>query len=306
MRFFTRQWRHGSVLTLGALAALLVCFGGPANGQQGKVQFLRIGTTGTLESGRTPSEEKAALDTLKKFIKDETGFANEIVDEKDWQALAEQLASGRFQLGAFHGYEFAWAKQRYPALQPLALAVNGSTYPVTYVVVRKDNKAKNFAGLQGQSIALLGHGHGALPRLFVEQECKAKNQNLKTFFSRIVTKDNIEDILDDVVDGTEQVAAVERTGLEAYKRRKPGRFNRLKEIAKSPPVLPGIIASYDKQLDSATLDRFRQGLLSANRSDKGQTLLTLFRLTGFEAVPADFKEKLIETQKAFPPPGAAK
>ena len=206
------------------------------------------------------------------------------------------------QLGAFRGFQFAWAKERFPLLQPLALVVNGSVSPVVYIVCRKDNKARDFAGLQGQSIALPGHRQGALPRQFVNREVQITNKEAKKFFSRIVTKDNIEDILDDVVDGTEQAAAVERAGLEAYKRRKPARFNRLKEIAKSPPVLPGIIAYYDNQLDEATRNRFRKGLLSANQQERGQSLLTMFRLTGFEAVPADFQQVLARTQKTFPTP----
>ena len=299
-----RGWKYGVVFFAGLLATWLICSG--ANGEQGKTKLLHIGVTGALESGRNPAEKKAALATLKKFIETETGFANEIVEEKDWQTLAEQLANGRIQLGALHGFEFAWAKQRYPALQLLALAVNGHTYLETYLVVRKDSKATNFAGLQGQSIAMLGHSHGAFARLYVDRECQANNKKPKDFFSKIVIKDNVEDILDDVVDGTEQAAVVERIGLEAYKRRKPGRFNRLKEIAKSPQVVPALIAYYDNKLDAATLARFRKGMLSANQKEKGQTLLTMFRLTGFEAVPADFKEKLLETQKAFPAPSAAK
>jgi ABC-type phosphate/phosphonate transport system substrate-binding protein len=302
MSFLAGSPRSGPVLFLGAL---LIGWS-PSAQAENKPQFLRIGTTGTLKSGRSAPEEKAALAILKSFIKDETGFDNEIVDEKDWQELGDQLAKGKVQLGAFHGYEFAWAQQRDPALRPLVLAVNGQLFPSVYVVTRKNDKARNFAGLQGQSIALLGHAHGGFPHLFLDREVQAHNKQPKTFFSKVVTKDNVEDILDDVVDGTVQAAVVERASLEAYKRRKPGRFNQLKEIAKSPQVLPGVIAYYDKHLNAATLDRFRKGLLSANQKEKGQTLLTMFRLTGFRGVPPNFAQMLTQTQKAFPAPAAVK
>ena len=36
----------------------------------------------------------------------------------------------------------------------------------------------------------------------------------------------------------------------------------------------------------------RPGLLNASQKDKGQTMLTLFRLTAFEAVPDDFDKVL--------------
>ena len=145
-----------------------------------------------------------------------------------------------------------------------------------------------------------------MPRLFVDRQCQARNKKPKEFFSRMVTKGNVEDILDAVVDGVMQSGVVERVGLEAYKRRKPGRFNQLKELVKSPPVLPPLIASYENRLDQATLARLRSGLVGANRKDKGQTLLTLFRLTGFEAAPANFDRLLTQTQRTFPAPIAPK
>ncbi len=293
-------YRLGLVV-VGAAAVFLIGWVGSADGEN-NARSLRIGATSSLGTGRSPAEKKAAENLLKNFIKDETGFDDEIVDEKDWRALAGQLTKGTVQLGAFHGYEFAWAKQRYLRLHPLALAVNEYTYPVVYVVTRKDSKFANLAELRGQSIVLLADGPGDLARLFVDREVQALSQQPKTFFSRIVLKKNAEDLIDDVLDGTEQAGAVERVSLEAYKRRKPGRFNQLKKIAQSPAVLPGVIAYYDKNLDEATLTRFRNGLLSANRKEVGQTLLTMFHLTSFEAVPANFRQMLVQTQKTFPAP----
>lgn len=298
-----RHGRIGSILFLGT--AIFLSAWAAAVFAENK-ELLRIGTTGSLGAERPPSEKKAAEAMLKGFIKDETGFDNEIVDEKGWQELAQQLAQNKLQLGAFHGYEFAWAKQQYPSLHPLVLAVEGRTFPIAYVVARKNGPVKSIAGLRGQPIALFNGASSGLLHLFLDREVQALNQQPKNFFSRIVNKSNAEDVLDDVVDGTEQAGVVERSSLEAYKRRKPGRFNQLKEIAQSPEVLPGVIAYYDKHLDAATMDRFRKGLLAANQKERGQTLLMMFRLTGFERVPPSFDQVLTQTQKAFPTPRTAK
>ena len=56
--------------------------------------------------------------------------------------------------GVFQGYEFAWAQEKDPGLQPLALAVNVYTYPTVYVVTRRDDPATDFAGLQSHSLAI--------------------------------------------------------------------------------------------------------------------------------------------------------
>src|SRR5262245_4227541 len=109
----------------GGLSLLVLGFALAAPGQQpSKVSVLRIGTSGTLALDAEAGKEEAALDTLKSFIKSETGFTNEIVKQKDWRELADQLAAGEVHIGAFQGYEFAWASASHPRFRPLALAVN--------------------------------------------------------------------------------------------------------------------------------------------------------------------------------------
>jgi ABC-type phosphate/phosphonate transport system substrate-binding protein len=283
--------RGGAVLGLALIAGAVVA------ATKQPASLLRIGTSGSLAVADKDTKETTALGTLQNFIKKETGLDNEIVRQKDWQELAEKMASKHFQLGVFQGYELAWAQEKYPALKPLALAVNVYRYPTAYVVARKDNAAKDFSGLQGQSIAITGGDVGFL-RLFVDRECEALQKNAKTFFSRVATPDSVEDTVDDLVDGSIQAVAE----LEAYKRRKPSRFAQLKAVAESKPFPPVVVAYYDGVVDPATLDRFRDGLLGASQKESGQTLLTLFRLTKFEAVPADFDSVLTRTRQTYPPP----
>ena len=144
-------------------------------------------------------------------------------------------------------------------------------------------------------------------RLYVERQCQARGKKAEEFFAKVTGPDNAEDAVDDVVDGVIQATVVDRAALEAYKRRKPGRFKKLKEIAHSQPFPPPLVAYQGNVVDEGTRERFRQGLLNAANKDKGQTMLTMFRLTGFEAVPEDFDKVLAETRKNYPAPnGTAK
>jgi ABC-type phosphate/phosphonate transport system substrate-binding protein len=295
--------RSGATLVLAVLLSLL---GTRANAQQaGKLTFLHIGTSGHLALNSSSGvEEKTAIDTLKAFIKSETGFDNDIVREKKYEELVRRMASGQLQLGVFQGSEFAWAKEKDAKLQPLALAVDVYIYRFAYLMVNQDNKIANFASLQGQTLSLPNVGQGQL-QLYVERQSEASGKPLHAFFSQVKTPDNIEDALDDVVDGVVQAAVVDPVGLEAYKQRKPGRFKRLRELMHSQAFPPPLVAYYDNALDNATRQRFQQGLLSANQKEKGQTLLTLFRLTGFAVPPRDFAQVLAQTQKNYPPPKTA-
>jgi ABC-type phosphate/phosphonate transport system substrate-binding protein len=287
-------------LTFG-LTLLLAAPGAPTNAAEDTMDVLRIGTSGELTGHTASPKEKAGLESLHKYIKEEDGMDNEILRQKDWRELTDKLANGKLHLGVYQGYEFAWARQKTPALKALAIAVNVNRYPVAYVVARHDSPAKDFAGLQGQSLALPATGEGCL-RLFVNHQSEAAGKSAETFFSKITTPDNVEDALDAVVDGKVQAAVIDRAALAAYKGRKPGRFKQLKEVAHSQPFPPVVVAYSDSVVDEGARDQFKKTLLAASDHEKGQTLLTLFHLTGFEAVPEDFDKVLADTAKEYPPP----
>jgi ABC-type phosphate/phosphonate transport system substrate-binding protein len=293
--------RSGCLFLGWSLLVLLIFAGAVVQGRPAKINVLRIGTAGSMAPEGGGRNEKGALKTLRRFIKDETGLKNEILRQKDWRELADKMAQGKLRVGVFQGYEFAWAQEKYPKLKPLALAVNVYRYPVAYVVVRKAIPAKDFAGLQGQSLALTKTNERFL-RLFLDRQCQAHGKKTEEFFSKITSRDDFEDALDDVVDGVVLVTVADRATLEAYKQRKPGRFRQLKTVAQSQPFPRAVVVYYKGVLDKATLRRFRTGLLKAGKKERGRTTLTLFRLTGFEPVAADFEQVLARTRKAYPPP----
>ena len=290
-----------SPVRLFVLAAALSLPCALARGQPARIDVLHIGATGTMTGDADSSKEKGAGQTLRRFIKDETGLTNDIVREEDWQKLADRMKKGELHVGVFQGYEFAWAQERHPDLKPLAVAVNGRRYPVAHVLARRDNAAGDFAGLKGQSLCLPVSNQEFL-RLFLERQSEANGQKADAFFSKITAPDNVEDALDDVVDGKVRAVVVDGAALEAYQRRKPGRARQLKEVARSEPFPPAVVTCYGSALDEATRRRFRDGLVGAAKKERGEMLLTLSRLTGFEDVPEDFAKVLGATCKAYPPP----
>jgi len=292
---------RGVFLVALAVALPWLYLGPSAEGTQGKPSTLLIGSSGSITSQSNPKKEKSDLQSLKDFIKEETGMTNEIETEKDWRELTYKMVKKQVQLGVYQGYEFAWAVAKQPGLKPLALSVNVYVYPVAYVVAQRSGKAKTFADLQGQTLAIPSNGQRFL-RLFVERKAQEAGKKAEEFFAKITAPVEIEDTLDDVVDGKVQAAVADRAALEGYKRRKPGRFAKLREVAKSQRFPPPLVAYYDGSLDQATLTRFQKGLLNASKKERGQTMLTLFRLTGFATIPSDFAQVLAETRKDYPPP----
>jgi hypothetical protein len=97
-----------------------------------------------------------------------------------------------------------------------------------------------------------------------------------------------------------QVAVLDRAALEAYQRRKPGRFRRLKEVAHSPPFPPIIFAAYGRALDEGRLQRFQRGLLEAADKERTRAALVFLRLTRFDPVPPDLERVLATTRQTYP------
>jgi len=300
----TRHRKIKLVLAACAVTGLLATAFPVTEGRQTKAEVLVIGATAAGPKLIDKRMEEATVETLKGFIKEETGFGNEIVQFNDWRELAAKMAKKEIHLGVFQGYEYAWATEKTTDFKPLAVAVNVYVYPVAYVVAKRTNAAKDFGDLQSESVAVPDTGQYFL-NVFMDKECQDRGKSPDKFFSKITTPANVEEALDDVVDGVLNAVVVDRTGLEAYKRRKPGRFSQLKEIAHSQPFPPPLVAYYDNVLDDQTLTRFQSGLLQARTKEKGQTMLTLFKLTGFDKVPPDLDKVLAETRKNYPPPSVA-
>ena len=99
-----------------------------------------------------------------------------------------------------------------------------------------------------------------------------------------------------------KAALVEEVPLECYQRRKPGRFKHLKVMARSEVFPASVIAYRAGRLDKALLRSFREGMLDAETTPIGRQLLTLWQLTGFAPVPADYQATLNDIIKHYPGP----
>jgi ABC-type phosphate/phosphonate transport system substrate-binding protein len=290
----------------GASAAALVALllvAGPSRADTEQPPVLHIGATEAVVEESIPegSDETAVEATYREFMQAMTGFGSDIVALENHEILAERLASGKLQLGVFMGYEFAWAQARHPKLKILAVSVNHHSYQYPALVVRRDGPVSDLADLQGKRLALprMGQGYG---RLFVAAQSRLAGQDPNAFLAHIDSFEDAETPLDDVVDETQQAAVVDRLSLEAYQRRKPGRFARLKTLSESPPMPPALIAYYDGNLDAETVTRLRDQLTRAHEQIQGEQLLMLFRLTRFARPSGDFKRVLAETRNTYPEP----
>jgi ABC-type phosphate/phosphonate transport system substrate-binding protein len=266
-----------------------------------ELKHIRIGATADL-FGDTPKETaETSAEPFKKLMERETGYTGDVVTVKTPFDLARELEDKKIQLGVFEGFEFAWVKPEHANLRPLVIAVNQQPQPTALIVVPKNSKAQSFTDLKGQVLDLPKESKGFV-RLLVRRLAEKQHQTPGQFFARVDKPGNIEDALDDAVDGMVPAVAVDSVALDAFRQRKPGRYLGLRVLVKSSPF-PAVAVVYRTGVfDVATLGRFRRALLHAADNADGRRVLTLWKLTSFETVPQNYATQLAAIRKAYPAP----
>src|ERR1700730_7621503 len=83
---------------------------------QDKRQHVRIGLVETLFADIPEKTVNASIDQFRQIMERETGHTGESVTNKTYTEVAEQLVKNKIQLGAMHGFEYAWVRPKYPDL----------------------------------------------------------------------------------------------------------------------------------------------------------------------------------------------
>jgi ABC-type phosphate/phosphonate transport system substrate-binding protein len=302
-RISTRVLIAGLVLGLVGSLSLKSQAGGRATRSQ---DTIRIGLIGSLFRDQPSSAVSVMMEPFAALMQSQTGLTGDLVPGGDAFQLGQQLSEGKLHVAVFHGFEFAWARLRYPELRPLIIAVNRYPHLNAQLIVSAKDPANSLRELEGKRLALprpsREHCH-----LFLERHCQeCAKKTPQSFFAKVANPPNAEDALDDVVEGQVDATVVDGLALECYRRRKPGRFAKLKVVESSETFPAAVVAYCPGCLDDTTLNRFRTGLLGASKSMLGKQLLTLWKLTGFEPVPDDYEQTLAAIAKAYPPPAETK
>jgi ABC-type phosphate/phosphonate transport system substrate-binding protein len=276
-----------------SLVGLLLAVATTAAQNPGKVT---IGLVPSMTKELSEAQQKFIAEEFPQLVKEFTGLGGDLDKPSSVAELAEKLTAGKDQFGVFQGIEFAEVREKNPHLQPLLLSIYRTPEVKAIVVVKKDSPVGKFADLKGKDVTILKDGKEHIRRFTM----KEAGGDPEKFFSKVVAPTNSEAALDAVLLGKVQAAIVDKSGLDVYREINPGRFNRLKIIGESPVFPPSVIAYDPKQVDEKLVNQFKSGMLKANQSAKGREVMSTFKITSFEPVPAGFDAKLTEIRKAYP------
>lgn len=268
-------------------------------------------TAYSIEARRDDPVKVALLESIfagqdrAKVVEQIKPFAELIQKDTGTQAIFEVMTlpqmeadfkTGKVQLAIMTGLEFAWVHGQEKNAQALLVASIDPGSTKTAVVVKQDDVAKELKDLQGAAVAVPDR----VPYLTQFYLKNQLGQPYEKAFN-LVKSGNVDETLENVLDGKARGAIVTAAGMDTFKERKgPARAKKFKTLHESPDFPPATVMYHAGKADKGSLDKFRDALLKANDKPEGSRVLTLFRLKGFEAVPENFEKQVTEIGKAFP------
>lgn len=262
---------------------------------------LKIGLPRPMFKDVPQAMVNAAARPFQTMIQDKAGIKGSVEVVDDYKALADKIATGKIDIGVFHGFEYAWIKDT-PGLIPLVATVPNCGKVQACLVVRIDSKIIDPKDLKGSCVLVpamsKAHCHMYLDRLREKLPagdcCPVKRGNLTP-----------QDALGEVAnsEGDDPVAAiVDVASLVALERALPGCYKRLRIVAQSE-LLPSAVVVYRKEaLDAATVTKIRNGLIDCVNTPIGKMFALFWQLKGFEDVSPAYHAHVAKSLAAYPEP----
>jgi ABC-type phosphate/phosphonate transport system substrate-binding protein len=286
----------------GGVAALCFVATSQAADPTAVPKSIRIGLVDSLFRDVPDSLMETMAKPFGVLMATQTGMTGLLTKTGDANDLGRKLTSGEVQVGICHGFEYAWMRQTYPNLKILAIAVNQTPRLRASLVVNVKSDIADFADLKDKTLDIPKGSRGHI-RLFLESRCQSASQcTPEDMLGKLSSSPTAEEAMDAVVDGDIQATVVDNVALDGYKKRKPGRCQSLKVVATSEEFPAGVVVYNAGSLNEKTLTKFRDGLLNTHKTFLGQQMLILWKLTGFENVPADYDQLLTDIARAYPAP----
>jgi ABC-type phosphate/phosphonate transport system substrate-binding protein len=275
-----------------------LCGATPAAAADPPAAGVQIGMVQGMFRDVQPALVQAMSRPLRDMIQKQTGLTGDVEIVADAHTLAERMKANRYQLGVYHGFEFAWVRKQHPNLVPLAVTVPPGRKLQALVVVHVDSKATSLADLTDESV-VVPRGTKAHCILYLDRA--RADLPATTAVPKARPTVTPAEALDAVVTGESAAALVDVAALSGYQSLQPGAHKQLRVLVQSV-IFPQTVIAYDKgSLSEATVGKIRRLLTEAHTTPAGKPLMMLWNLKGFEDVPADYDAQLDKIAQAYPP-----
>lgn len=236
---------------------------------------------------------------LRNLFAKRAGIAGGDIElAKDPFQLGDMLSDGRCRLAVFHGYEFAWVKEKHPELEPLVVTVYTTGRPRGCVIVRQDNPATGLADLKAQGVTVPAGTRGhcllylAKQRLDLPETTAAPKPPAGT----------PEEALNAVVSKAAPAALVDVAAMVGYEKLHPAGAKNLRVLCESELFPQNVVAYSPKTMSDGLVAKLREAMVTAHTVPAGKPLMVIWGITKFDLAPREYGDQLTDITKAYPAP----
>jgi ABC-type phosphate/phosphonate transport system substrate-binding protein len=270
----------------------------PALGRADDKNVYRIGIPKSQFRDVPQALRAFAGQPFQDLMKEQTGIDGEMVQEPDAMTVARQIDEGKLHMGVLQGHEYAWAREKYPSLQPLIRSVYRPKEIQAVLLVRQDCTAANLGELKSRKLALATTLKD-YARLFLDKR-RAAEMDGSTFST--VKTDTVHEAIQKVMDGEADLTVADHASWSYFQKLYPGPSKNVKELARSEEFPPTVLVYKKGSLDDAVLKKIHDGFLTAHKNSKAARLMTLIRIERFDDIPENYDEMVKASLKAYPKP----
>ncbi len=220
-----------------------------------------------------PPAHMEAYEAIRDYIEKTLRRPVRLAPGKSYDDLLGEFGEGKVDVFFGGGYTYQLAKEKYGA-QPVAQwKIDGKSHFQSYIFVRKESGIEDLRQLQGRRFAFtdpLSTSGYLVPRVSMAKE--AGIRDLNTFFSEVKFKQNYRDVIDAVLNGEVDAAAVASYQFDGFGRRAQG----LRVIWKSPPLPFGFLFANGQTLTETEIAEIRKAFLSIGKTPETESLAKVF------------------------------
>ncbi len=260
---------------------------------------VKIGIARSIFRDVPPALLKFANQPFLDLMKSQTGLDGEVFCDAEAMNLARDVDNGKLQLGVLSGHEYAWAKQKYPDLEPLVCSVPKPREVQAFILIRHDNKAASLGDMKGAKLVLAA-GLKDHAKLFFE---KRKSEELGSeAFCSLAKTSTVHDAIHKVIDGDADITAVDQASWSYFQKLYPGPAQNVKVLAKSDVFPPNVVVCKKGALPASVMSKFRDGMLAAHQNPRGAKLLLTVKIDRFDRLPENYADMVKDSLKNYPAP----
>lgn len=264
---------------------------------------------GSLAAGFSRSRSLAVTRPLLQRLSDRdmVGFPIEfdIFDDQGpdgLKALGAQVADGTVHIGVLWGIEYGWIRQRYPNLQPLAIAAGSDVLRLSaQLVVRRDTGVRSVQELPNPARMVKYRSESLIADLFLRE--LQSQRRAPTFQSLPKVRGNLLSAVNAVLEGHADCLICDPYSLSALQQSQPGRAKRLEAIQHSDKFPEAVLVGdpqHINRLRPGLWDHLQKSLIEFSDTTEGRELISYWKMQEFQLPPPSFLEEVALTVKKYP------